>query len=63
MYVIQYIKDCKRYMNWYPLTDKGNKRIYYRNVLYINSQPRYLFGRIMDRLIKIYDYVYHKING
>ena len=61
MYLVTYIKDCKRYMRDYPLTQKGNKRVYYRNVLYINSQPRYLLGRFIDRCIRLYDSIYHKI--
>ncbi len=61
MYLVTYIKDCKRYMRDYPLTKDGNKRIYYRNVLYINSQPRYLFGRLIDKIIRLYDSIYHSI--
>lgn len=63
MYLFQYVNDCKRFMKWFPLTDKGNKRVYYRNVLYINAQETYLFGRIMGNLIRFYDSIYHKIKG
>ena len=61
MYLVRYIKDCRRYMRDYPLTEYGNKRIYYRNVLYNNSQPRYLLGLIIDKLIRLYDSIYHSI--
>ena len=60
MYLSRYIKDCKDYMKKYPLENGNNKRIYYRNVLYINSQPKYLLGRLIDKLINIYDKAYKK---
>ena len=54
MYLFEYIKDCKRFMRDYPFDNKdgkGNKRIYYRNVLYINAQPKYLLGRIITKIL------------
>lgn len=53
MYLFEYIKDCKRFMKMYPFNkdSKENKRIYYRNVLYVNAQPKYLLGRIITKIL------------
>ena len=54
MYLFEYIKDCKNFMKMYPfrnLDGKGNKRIYYRNVLYINAQPKYFLGRVISKIL------------
>lgn len=57
MYLVRYVKDCRRFMRDYPINDKTNKKIYYRNVLYINSQPKYALGRFIDTVIRFYDKV------
>lgn len=57
MYLVRYVKDCRRFMRDYPPDEKTNKKIYYRNVLYINSQPKYALGRFIDRIIRFYDNV------
>ena len=54
-YLVEYIKDCKRYMKLFPYHNedgKGNKRIYVRNVLYCNAQPKYLLGRIITKALR-----------
>lgn len=64
MYLFRYIKDVNDYVKrtYHYKNEKGfNKRIYWRNVLYINSQPRYLLGRLIDKLIRLYDSIYHSI--
>ena len=50
MSFIRYIRDCIHFAKKYPFED-GSKRIWLRNVLYINSQPKYLYGRIIDKLL------------
>ena len=54
MYLFRYIKDCIDYIKRYPFdkTNKKNKRkIYYRNVLYVNAQPRYFLGRVISNIL------------
>lgn len=54
MYLFEYIKDCKEFMKRYPFNknDKNSKRkIYLRNVLYVNAQPKYLLGRVISNIL------------
>ena len=46
MSFIKYIKDCIHFAKKYPFTHKGIKRIWLRNILYINAQPKYWISRI-----------------
>lgn len=50
MGVIRYIGDCIKYAKRYPLKD-GDFKIWIRNVLYVNAQPKYIHGRIITRLL------------
>ena len=50
MSFIRYIQDCINFAKRFPLGD-GNKRIWLRNVLYCNAQPRYWHGRLIMKLL------------
>ena len=50
MYFINYVKDCIWYAKRYPLNG-GKFRIWIRNVLYVNAQPKYLLGRVISSII------------
>lgn len=52
MSFIKYIKDCIHFAKKYPFTHKGIKRIWLRNMLYINAQPKYWHGRLISRILK-----------
>ena len=51
MSFINYIKDCIRFAKWYPLRKGDNPKIWLRNVLYCNAQPRYWHGRLISKLL------------
>ena len=50
MSFIRYIKDCIHFARIYPF-ENGSKRLWLRNVLYINAQPKYWHGRLIDKLL------------
>ena len=50
MSFIRYIKDCIHFMKRFPLNG-GNRKIYARNVLYCNAQPKYWHGRLIGRIL------------
>lgn len=51
MSFINYIKDCIRFAKWYPFRKGNNLKIWIRNVLYCNAQPRYWHGRLISKLL------------
>ena len=53
---INFIKDCRRMRRDYPMMTT-------RNLLFLNSQPRYLYGRIVDGMIRIYDKLNKVLQG
>ena len=59
MYLIEYITDCKNYVKLFPYEEKphSSKRIYWRNVLYINAQPKYFLGRVISKIITSFDFM------
>ena len=48
MKIIEFIRDCKRMRKEFPYMTT-------RNLLFLNSQPKYLYGRIIDSCIRAYD--------
>lgn len=52
MSFIKYIKDCIHFAKRYPFKHKGVKKVWLRNILYINAQPRYWHGRLISRILK-----------
>lgn len=52
MSFIKYIKDCIHFAKIYPFMHKGIKRIWLRNILYINAQPKYWHGRLISKILK-----------
>lgn len=55
MAFIEFIKDCRRMRREYPYMTT-------RNLLYLNSQPKYLYGRIVDGCVRIYDKIHEKFS-
>lgn len=51
MSFINYIKDCIEFAKRFPLRNGDNKRIWFRNVLYVNAQPKYWHGWIISKLL------------
>lgn len=52
MSFIKFIKDCVHFAKRYPFTHKGIKRIWLRNILYINAQSKYWHGRLISKILK-----------
>lgn len=52
MSFIKYIKDCIHFAKRYTFTHKGIKKVWLRNILYINAQSRYWHGRLISRILK-----------
>lgn len=50
MYLFRYIKDCVWFAKRYPLNN-GKPLVWFRNVLYVNAQPKYLLGRIISAIL------------
>lgn len=50
MYLITYIKDCIHFAKRYPLNG-GKPLLWFRNVLYVNAQPKYFFGRVITSIL------------
>ena len=45
-----FIKDCIRYSKVCPFTT-GSRVLYIRNLIYLNSQPKYFYGRCIDFIL------------
>lgn len=54
---IDFIKDVKRMSHRHPY-EKGSRYCYWRNMIYMHSQPRYLWGRMIDKAIRVTDKVF-----
>lgn len=48
--MIQYIKDCIHYAKRFPFT-RGSCRKWLRNVLYVNAEPKYWYGRLITKIL------------
>lgn len=51
MSFIRYVKDCVHYAKRFPLIS-GSRRLWLRNVLYCNAQPKYWHGRLISKLLR-----------
>lgn len=51
MSFIRYVKDCVHYAKRFPLIN-GSRRLWVRNVLYCNAQPKYWHGRLISKLLR-----------
>lgn len=50
MSFIRYLQDCINFARRYPF-QKGSRRIWLRNVLYCNAQPKYWHGKIITKIL------------
>ena len=62
MSFIRYIKDCIHYAKSFPFRPGFNRRIWLRNVLYVNAQLKYWHGRMITRLIMQRDKVSDRLS-
>lgn len=53
--MITFIKDCKDFMKRYPLEKGDNKRLYFRNLLYLNAQCGTWLDNVVHSFIRLYD--------
>lgn len=53
MNIIKYIKDCLCFMKRFPYKKENGTSfsLYIRNVLYINAQPKYLYGKLVTKFL------------
>lgn len=51
---LEFIKDVRDCSHRHPF-EKGNKYLYWRNLVYMHSQPKYLWGRVIDKVIRMTD--------
>ena len=49
--MIGYIKDCLEYAKRFPFKKGDKLLIWLRNVLYVNAQPRYWYGRLITKIL------------
>lgn len=55
MKFLEFIKDVRASMKAHPMSPNGRRYTYIRNHMYMHSQPKYLYGRIVDKIIRIAD--------